>query len=233
VSFNPLQKIRRWRKPRADDINKIIDQVNRLSNLTVRGDGAKVSRQRNGTTISIGGSSSGNTTSIAMVTASDTAGGFYTCKLQKIDATFWNSGSGDSDCIINDTDTTYAVLNLDEHQTINHDLAKSDLMACWPETDDEGATRYVGLPSVKHGECRRAITQEAAQGDLLISVKLTNSAGAATGDAFDATFVATDGATAASACLPAVASGKTILITFIGGTWYVVNPTLINSTVCS
>ena len=232
MSFNPLQKIRRWRKPRADDINKIIDQVNRLSNLTVRGENAKVSRQRNGTTISVGGSG-GNTTRIAMVTASDTAGGFYTCKLQKVDATFWNSGSGDSDCIINDTDTTYTVLNLNEHQTINHDLAKSDLMECWPETDDGGTSRLVGTSLEKHGECRRAITQEAAQGDLLISVKLTNSAGAATGDAFDATFVATDGATAASACLPAVASGKTILITFIGGTWYVVNPTLINSTVCS
>lgn len=79
---------------------------------------------------------------------------------------------------------------------------------------------------------KRAKTQEAAQGDLLISVKLLDSNGDEVGDAFDATFIATDGATAANSALPRVADDSVILITQIDGTWYVVNPTLIKSSAC-
>jgi len=79
----------------------------------------------------------------------------------------------------------------------------------------------------------RATTMEVAQADLFISVKLQDRDGAVMGDAFDATLIATDGATAANAALPRIAASKTILITKIAGTWYVVNPTIIKSTVCA
>ena len=79
----------------------------------------------------------------------------------------------------------------------------------------------------------RATTQEAAQSDLLISVKLQDEDGAVMGDPFNATLIATDGATAANAALPRIANSKTILITKIAGTWYVVNPTIIKSAVCA
>ena len=79
----------------------------------------------------------------------------------------------------------------------------------------------------------RATTMEVAQADLFISGKLQDRDGAVMGDAFDATLIATDGATAANAALPRIAASKTILITKIAGTWYVVNPTIIKSTVCA
>ena len=77
---------------------------------------------------------------------------------------------------------------------------------------------------------RRAKTQEAAQADLNISVKLLDTDGNVTGDPFDAAFIDADGVTAADSALPRVAISKNILITKIDGSWYVVNPTLIKST---
>lgn len=79
---------------------------------------------------------------------------------------------------------------------------------------------------------RRAQTQEAAQADEFISVKFVDKNGNEYGDAFDATCIFVDGATQASACLPTINSGSVILISKINDTWYVVYPTLINSTVC-
>lgn len=78
-----------------------------------------------------------------------------------------------------------------------------------------------------------AKTQEAAQGDLNISVKLLDAAGVEFGDAFDAVFGDADGVTAANAALPRVASGKTIsVVKMPSGTWKVVTPTLTKSTAC-
>ena len=80
---------------------------------------------------------------------------------------------------------------------------------------------------------RRAKTQEAAQSDAYISVKLLDSDGNVVGDAFDATCIFTDGATAANTCLPDVATGKTVLISKIQGTWYIVNPTFTDWSECA
>ena len=82
------------------------------------------------------------------------------------------------------------------------------------------------------GVVKRAKTQEAAQADGLISVKLLDSDGVVTGSAFDATFIMTDGATAANTCLPRVQTNKIVLVSQIQGTWYVVNPTLTDSEAC-
>ena len=79
---------------------------------------------------------------------------------------------------------------------------------------------------------RRAKTQQAAQSNLNISVKLLDSGGSETGDAFNAAFIDADGVTAANSALPRVATSKNILITKIDGSWYVVNPTLIKSSIC-
>ena len=77
-----------------------------------------------------------------------------------------------------------------------------------------------------------AKTQEAAQANLLISVKLLDENGLEKGAAFDATLIATDGCTAANAALPRIQSAKTVIVSKIGGTWYVVNPTIIDSEAC-
>ena len=74
---------------------------------------------------------------------------------------------------------------------------------------------------------RLAITQEAAQADEFISVKLVGSDGiTAYGDAFDAEFDFVDGATAANLCTPQIQTGKTIHIRFAGNKWRVVYPTV-------
>ena len=78
----------------------------------------------------------------------------------------------------------------------------------------------------------RAKTQQAAQANLNISVKLLDADGNVTGDPFDAAFIVADGVTAANSALPRVATSKDILITKIDGSWYVVNPTLIKSSIC-
>jgi hypothetical protein len=88
-------------------------------------------------------------------------------------------------------------------------------------------------PASGEGIVVRAKTQEAAQADAYISVKLLDDADAEVGDAFDATCIFTDGATAANTCLPDVATGKTVLISKIQGTWYIVNPTFTDWSECA
>ena len=84
---------------------------------------------------------------------------------------------------------------------------------------------------------RWAKTQELSKDvtDQYISVKLldpNSPTGTETGEAFDATCIFTDAATAANQCLPVVPAGKAILIAQIGTTWYIVNPSFIKKTVC-
>jgi hypothetical protein len=78
-----------------------------------------------------------------------------------------------------------------------------------------------------------AITQEAAPADNKISVKLLNKNGSPAGEAFDATCIFADGATAANQCFPVVQTGKTVIIQQINGTWYIINPTFIRAWICT
>ena len=90
----------------------------------------------------------------------------------------------------------------------------------------------ISSPIAKDTVIYRAKTQEAAQADAYISVKLLDSGGTEYGSAFDATCLFTDGATAANTCLPDVQTAKTILISKIDNTWYIVNPTFIKYSEC-
>ena len=78
---------------------------------------------------------------------------------------------------------------------------------------------------VDAGGSRLAITQAAAGTGTTISVKLTNSSGAATGAAFNATGIFTDGSTNMNDCLPDVGITKKVIVAKLSGTWYIVNPT--------
>ena len=79
----------------------------------------------------------------------------------------------------------------------------------------------------------RAKTQEAAQADEFISVKLLDSEGAETGDAFDAECQFVDNATVASGCTPQVKSGVIINVQRIDGAWYIVYPTFTLMDICT
>ena len=74
-------------------------------------------------------------------------------------------------------------------------------------------------------QMRLAETQEAAQADEFISVKLLNASLETTGEAFDATCIFTDNATQADECIPLVQTAKTVIVSNIAGTWYIINPT--------
>jgi len=81
------------------------------------------------------------------------------------------------------------------------------------------ATRYPGSGA------REAKTQEAAQADEYISVKLLDGDGNETGKAFDAKCIFADNATKATDCIPLVKTSKTVIVSKINGTWYIINPT--------
>jgi len=88
---------------------------------------------------------------------------------------------------------------------------------------------YHDIPdSTSQNELRAAITQEAAQADEYIKVKLvkTDGSGSVVGDAFDAKFNFSDGSTAANACDPRVILGATIVIAYIAFEWVVISPSL-------
>ena len=70
----------------------------------------------------------------------------------------------------------------------------------------------------------RAKTQEAAQTDLLISVKLLDSDGNETGDAFDVTYEAADNLTKLSEGFPLIATSKVVKISKLDDTWYLISP---------
>jgi hypothetical protein len=74
---------------------------------------------------------------------------------------------------------------------------------------------------------RRAKTQEAAQTDGKISVKLVDDAGTERGDAFDVYAFFTKAATNMQLCLPKISSGDFMMISKIAGSWYLMAPTLI------
>ena len=81
------------------------------------------------------------------------------------------------------------------------------------------ATRYPG------SGCYDAKTQEAAQADEYISVKLLDSEKNEIGTAFDAKCMFTDNATKATDCIPLVKTGKVVIVSKINDTWYIINPT--------
>ena len=72
---------------------------------------------------------------------------------------------------------------------------------------------------------RWARTQEAAQADQYISVKLLDEGGNPVGSAFDAKCIFVDGATEANKCTPKVGSGKDIVVTKMNGVWQIIYPT--------
>ena len=116
--------------------------------------------------------------------------------------------------------------------TTTNELVAGDRIKCWYFTDSVGNRRLIG--ESMEGDLRLAETTEAAPGDLTILAQLTNRAGTAVGSPFTSLLMATDGATAATSALPRIANTKKILIWKApSGVWYVVNPTIIKSSVCA
>ena len=154
-----------------------------------------------------------------------TGDGVYNCYQQTLDATEWADVAGD-DRLTDKDAVSVEVLNLLEHHvhaTYARALATGCRIAAWRITDDEGTSRYIGIPIGPYYEGRVVLakTQEAASGaDLNMSVKLCDQDGNEIGSAFDVICKVTGGATHLNDVIPRFASGDPIFVTNIAGTWY-------------
>jgi hypothetical protein len=103
----------------------------------------------------------------------------------------------------------------------------------WIDSGTGDQWAIVCLNNASDGVPLLAVTQEAAQSDAYISVKLVGANGSMIGSAFDAKCLFQDDATAADECLPDVQSGKTVPI-YKGqdGVWYL-GLTFIKFTECA
>ncbi len=123
-------------------INTLIDRVNFLSNLNIRG-GVVTTRGSKGMTVTLPELPQADLASFIAEVDSDSGsnGGYYNCHLQTLDATDWNSATADQ---LDDIGDSVIVLNLSEIGTSVHNLDAGDLIRCWYITDDEGNARLVG-----------------------------------------------------------------------------------------
>lgn len=124
--------------------------------------------------------SSGTNIWIFEVQSQATGDGVYNCYKQKLDATDWTDTSGvDKFDDKEETPVAVEVLNLlesDTESTYQPALAKYDLIVAWHIKDDEGNTRWVGIPVIN--DSRRAITTQAAPAATYITANLYDRHGA-------------------------------------------------------
>ena len=108
---------------------------------------------------SIGGG--GSDKYIAKVDSDATGGGYYNCHLQTLDATHWNTTS--ASVLSNASESTVVVMNLAEIDGVDtHELEQNDRMMVWKVNDDEGNSRYVGIPCQKMGTSANAVSGTGA-----------------------------------------------------------------------
>ena len=142
-----LQHIRPGRRLTRTAWNRMVDAVNAANNLVVRGAG-RMTRDNRGATIQIKGGDSGAGVYIAEVDSDATGGGYYNCHLQTLDATDWDLDTADQ---LDDKGDSVVVMNVAEIGADRHELEADDRLLCWRFTDDEGNTRYVGIPALRIG----------------------------------------------------------------------------------
>lgn len=139
--FNPLRYLSRWRRLGPRDYNRLVERINQLSRISVRGPGARLSQGPHGTTIHFSGGGGGSSFRIAKVDSDAAGGGYCNCHLQTLDAAYWDSDTADQ---LDDIGDSVVVLNLAEIGVDKHNLDAGDLIICWTMTDDGGTNRYVG-----------------------------------------------------------------------------------------
>ncbi len=163
---------------------KDIDRINRA---------ADHDRETPPDIIQVGGASNsgaraGTYKRIAIVdNITDRTGGHYNCYLQKLDAAKWDSATDDQ--LEQDGENTVVVLNLLEVECSDHDLKQGEQLVIWQETDNEGNSRWVGLPVVAGGETIRRVKVQATPTTSVnkVSVKICDGSDTvpAEAEAFD------------------------------------------------
>ena len=226
-----IQKLANWAKlaPVIKTINLLIDKAESQSKLTVRGPGTSITSSPQGTTINVKGPSTRRlwtTWRVSSATTVDAAGdandyvAYYTCNPVTYDATDYNLTN--TDPVEYDSDTEVIVCNLSERGSDTSAIVtEGELLIGFSTFDDDGNLINLGWPApAASGKVYRAKTQEAAQADLYISVKLADSTGATPGSAFDALALSQDGTTALNAAAPLIQTAKYVFVSRINGVWY-------------
>lgn len=95
--------------------------------------------------LAVTGGGGGSVMRVAEVDSNATGGGYYNCKLQKLDADDWESNTGLFD---DKADGAIVALNIPEAgRTDSHHLNANDKMAVWRQRDDgdPGKMRWIGV----------------------------------------------------------------------------------------
>ena len=154
------------------------------------------------------------------VQSAATGDGVYTCYAQTLDATEWDDTAGDSK--VDDlNETEVEVLNLaefDPEATYVAHLAANDLIVAWQKSDDEGASRWIGLPlrQANADRPRVAYCKDDAGAGATIDCYLDTDA---TGTEITVTCFIAQGGAALNAAVPRLADGDGIMVTKVGATW--------------
>lgn len=171
-----IDKIPSYRRPKAKDMNTLIDRVNSLSKVNTH---SGISSSVSLLGINILQSQAGKREiRIFEVQSAATGDGLYTCYRQKLDATNWAEETGLDKLLDYDT-TNITILNLNENDPVEGTyapaLAAKDRIAAWQWPDDEGNLHWVGIPLVPHP--RRARTTAAAGAATTIVCNLISNEG--------------------------------------------------------
>jgi hypothetical protein len=165
---------------------------------------------------------------IFKVQSAATGDGVYNCNEQKLDSTEWNDTAGDDK--FDDKDTTEEeVLNLLENNTeatYKEALAKYDKIKAWKMTDDEGTSRWVGVPLVG-AMVRRARTTQAAPSDTKITANLYDNTGAEITSGLGSginVYCDTNGGGNLNVSVPLLKNLQTIFVINIQGKWWCMIP---------
>ena len=151
------ERVKRESLLRGKHYNDLVELIKKACRVVVSGNNVSYKhRLQTGTHIalSMNSGSNGSAMYIAQVDSNATGGGYYNCHLQTLDATDWDSTAAGQ---TSDTGSSVVVLNLHEipvtGDTSSHQLSSDDYIMCWKFTDDEGATRYVGMDCMRYTDC--------------------------------------------------------------------------------
>ncbi len=221
--FKRLKKLESWQKPSFKDYNLLVDRLNSLSKITTNAGGSVTTslagvhlRMPNPTTIL--------TIFEVQAVASPLGDGIYNCYRQKLDATEWKDTDGDDR--FDDYDTTavevFNLLQNNAKSIFENGLALYDRIAAWQWTDDEGNTRWVGIPIVG-GMGRMARTTEAATANDHITCNLIRNDDTEQTSGLGSSvevYCKITGGTALNAALPRLANDDYLPVMNLNGTWW-------------
>ena len=165
----------------------------------------------------------GTAIKIFEVQSEATGDGVYNCYEQALLDAQWDSVSGETK--LDDKDespTSVEVLNLDENNPMagQHNLSEGDILAAWKMTDDEGTSRWVGLPAVSGGAVRIAYCKTAAHAATSIDCYLDTDG---TGTEITVNCSISGGGNL-NAADPRLADGDVIFVQKFGSDWWCIAP---------